>query len=173
MYESTRMWPVRSWARPISSIESCWLEDNVLCRTSAQTTRAPKRRAFKRPWNMTNTSQHIDHLFTFFCEIYWSTWKNMKKHRRLRCYQMKCWNAWCWDKMLKCLMLRRLRSTARLRSQTTKLASYLIADIKMTLNGHMIPLTSKKKPFVAISLRPGRRGGRWFVYFSRWNGLRP
>lgn len=71
MYESTRMWPVRSWARPISSIESCWLEDNVLCRTSAQTTRAPKRGAFKRPFNMTNTPNTltISSLLSF-CEIY-------------------------------------------------------------------------------------------------------
>lgn len=96
----------------------------------------------------------------------------MKKHRRLRCYQMKCWNAWCWDKMLKCLMLRRLRSKVRLRSQTTKLASDLIADIKMTLNGHDYT-DIQKKPFVAISLGPGKRGGRWFVEMKRTASVTP
>jgi len=55
-------------------------------------------------------------------------------------------------------MLRRLRSTARLRSQTTKLASYLIADIKMTLNGHMITLTSKKKAIRCDIVKTRKKG---------------
>jgi hypothetical protein len=67
-------------------------------------------------------------------------------------------------------MLRRLRSKVRLRSQTTKLASDLIADIKMTLNGH--DYTDIQKKAIRCDIVRTRKKGRSVVCYDETDCVR-